>query len=192
MSTLKSLLPEDVELLAGLPYRVGVWMSHIDDDETTNVDEEKEMAALIRIITAIAKIHERSPFVKEITGITLTNEPYWRQWFLQSRNVLPDCQRAVALLEDYLNPRDLNEYRRTLMQVARTVAEAYGELDIIQRDRPPEPENENILGNFLKKVVGKFKDDDDDGEMDKTANISDVERAAMKELAQALRGKKGS
>ncbi len=179
MSQLSELSPEDRGLLVGLPYRVGVWMSH-SDDEAGEADDIREMKALEQIIKSIAQVHEQSAFVQEVAQQTLARREQWERWANHSFDILADCEKAAAVLKSRVNDNDRKDYCRTLVNIAETVAAAYGEFGM------GADEDEGLLGGFLGKVVGKLKGEEaEDGFM----NISPAENDALERLKTALRDK---
>jgi len=176
MSILNEMQPEERGLLVGLPYRVGVWMSHADD-EAGETDDIREMKALEHIIQSIATVHERSDFVQDVARQTLAKRDKWEIWANHSFDILADCEKAVSVLKNTVNDNDLKNYRLVLLNIAETVAAAYGEFGM-------EADEEGVLSGFLGKVVGKFKASDAE---DDFMNISPAEDAALQRLKAALR-----
>jgi hypothetical protein len=176
MSSLADLQPEERGLLIGLPYRVGIWISHADDEEG-ETDDIREMKALEHIIRSIAKVHESSAFVQQIAQQTLQRKEKWDVWAQHSFDILADCEKAVSVLKANVNDNDLKDYRNTLVQIAETVASAYGEFGM-------EAEDENVLGAFLGNVVGKLKGESSDQDF---MNISPAEEAAIERLKTAMK-----
>ena len=182
------MLPENVELIIGLPYRVGVWISRVDDVEGSE-DDRREMRALENIIKSITRLHNKSPFMAEVAHEILEHPERWRAWRRQAGQdeVLSDCKKVVALLQVELSRADLKSFRVALMHIARVVAEAYGEFDFENKKGLLEEESENILGTFLANMIEKFKTEHDN-DHDAFMNVSETERAAIHELAKALKG----
>ena len=177
MSQLSELQPEERGLLIGLPYRVGVWMSH-SDDESGEADDIKEMKALEHIIKSIAKVHEQSAFVQEVAQETVSRKEKWETWAAHSFDILGDCEKAMAVLKRAVPANDLKDYRNTLINIAETVAAAYGEFGMGAE------EDETSFGSFLNKVVGKFKGEAQEADF---MNISPAEDDALTRLKMALR-----
>ena len=175
MSVLNEMQPEDRGLLIGLPYRVGVWISHADDEEG-EADDIKEMKALEHIIKSIAHVHEESAFVQEVAQQTLAKKEQWEIWANHSFDILADCEKAITVLKSNVNDNDLKDYRSTLLKIAETVAAAYGEYGM-------GAEEEGALSGFLGKVVGKFKGEEQESDF---MNISPAEDAALQRLKTAL------
>ena len=176
MSALNELQPEVRGLIIGLPYRVGVWISHADDEDG-EADDKKEMKALEHIIKSIAHVHESSTFVQEVAQQTLQRKDQWEIWANHSFDILADCEKAVAALKAHINDNDLKDYRKTIVNIAETVASAYGEFGMGAED-------ESVLSGFLGKVVGKLKGEEDEADF---MNISPAEEAALERLKTALR-----
>ncbi len=176
MSALRSMQPEDIGLLIGLPYRVGVWMSHSDDEDGEG-DDIREMKALEHIIKSIARVHEQSEFVQEVARLTLSKKDRWPVWADHSFDILSDCEKAVSVLKSNVNDNDLKDYRKTLISIAETVAAAYGEFGMGAGD------DENILKGFLGKVTSKLKGEAQAADF---MNISPAEGEALERLKAAL------
>lgn len=179
MSVLSEMNPEERGLLIGLPYRVGVWMSH-SDDEGGDEDDIKELKTLENVIKSIAKAHEESSFVQEVAQETLKRKEKWETWAAHSFDILADCEHAVALLKRTVNEDDFKDYCKTVLHIAEAVAAAYGEFGMGAE------EEESRFGSFLNKVVGKFKGEE--AEID-FMNISPAEEDALERLRTALRSK---
>lgn len=178
MSALSEMNPEDRGLLIGLPYRVGIWMSHADDEDG-EADDVREMKALEHVIRSIARVHEESPFVQEVARATLEHRDHWQKWADHSFDILSDCEKVIMVLKANVNDNDLKNYRSTLLKIAETVAAAYGEFGMGAYD-----EETAGLGGFLNKVVGKFRGEE---QTDGFMNISPAEEAALERLRTAMR-----
>ncbi len=177
MSVLKEMQPERRGLLIGLFYRVGVWMSHTDD-EAGDIDDALEMKALERVILSIAKCHDDSAFVQDVARQCVMNKEKWPNWAGHSFDILADCEKAAVILSETVNKKDAADYKETLLHIAETVAAAYGEFGMTMA------QDDNILGAFLNKVTRKFgggTSADDD-----FMNISPAEQRALERLRVAL------
>lgn len=174
MSSLRDLQPEERGLVIGLMYRVGVWMSH-SDDEDGETDDIKEMKALEHIIRSIASAHEESAFVQQVARETLKRKEKWQVWANHSFDILADAEKAMAILKSNVAKGDAEDYRDTIINIAEAVAAAYGEFGMGADD-------ENVLSGFLGKVVNKIKGNEEADFM----NISPAEQAALDRLGAAL------
>jgi hypothetical protein len=177
--TLSSFTPEDAEILVSLPYKVGVWVSHADDEEG-DADDERENKALESCIRAIAKLHEDKPLIAEIMAETLRRRAGWSAWYEGSFHVLHDIPKAVAAMRSKATSADFKNYRGALMEIAAAVARAYGEFGHF---------DEAQTEGFFSKIAKGFKSHDN---ADHPMNVSAAEDSALSRLAAALRdGEKG-
>lgn len=176
MSSFSDMKPEDRGLLIGLLYRVGIWMSHAED-ESGEGDDVRELKALEYIIRSIARAHDDSSIIDEIAQETLKRKEKWSVWTKHSFDILGDCQKAVAVLKSNAAPKDLRDYRKALVHVAEAVAAAHGEfgMDI--------PHEESRLAAFLTKVVDRIKGEQAEADF---MNISPAEEDALERLKVAL------
>jgi len=178
MATLAELEPEDRGLLIGLPYRVGVWMSHADD-EGGEGDDAYEFRALEQIVRSVAKVHASSVFVQDVAQETLKRKEKWPLWAKHSFDILADCEKAVAVLKKNATAHDLRDYRKTIINIAETVAAAHGEFGM------EVPHEDSKLSGFLNKVIDCLKGE---GEGINFMNISPAEEEALERLRVALKG----
>ena len=178
MSQLDLISPEERDLVIGLPYRVGVFVSHADD-EGGEEDDEKEMQALERILTAIARQHEKSPFVQDVLQQTIASKDQWPSWAEQTFSVAADAEKIMQVLSTQLPEADWKIYRGLLVRVGRTVAEAYGEFG----EEFDDEASGGLFGKLVDKITGRAEDTADEAHI----NISAAEDAALSELAAALR-----
>ncbi len=177
MSDLSQFSGSELELLASLPYKVGVFISHADDVDGES-DDEREMAALELCLKAIAKAHEDKPFTAAVMKQSLTMRPEWPRWADRSFRVCDEAEMAAALLSTKLDEDALKDFKRALMRIARTVAQAHGEFG--QFD--DESDKGGVFGAFVNKFVGGFAKDDADQPM----NVSAAEEAAIHQLRASL------
>ncbi len=181
MSTLSDFSDTERELLVCLPYKVGVFVSHADDEDG-EIDDEKEMAALEACIKAIVGLHEDKPFTAEVMRQTLAMKENWPQWAAQSWGVPDEVARAVSILRAQASESELKNYRASLMEVAATVAQAYGEFGEFE----DEDSSGGLFGGLVGKITGglaKLGADDDNHPM----NISAAEDTALSQLRSALK-----
>lgn len=178
MTAFSEMKPEDRGLLIGLPYRVGIWMSHADDEDGEG-DDSRELKALEHIIRSIARAHDDNSIIDEIAQETLKRKEKWPVWAKHSFDILGDCQKAVAVLKSNAGAGDLRDYRKALVHIAEAVAAAHGEfgMDI--------PHEESRLSAFLTKVVDRIKGEGEEADF---MNISPAEEDALIRLKTALKG----
>lgn len=172
---------EQIVLLASLPYRIGVWISDTDDEDG-ETDDRREMKALAVCIKMAAKEYDGPGIVDDILRETLAREKSWPSWKEGAFDVLPDCKKAVALLKDKAGIQEARNYRAAMMEVAATVAQAYGEFSSFDEI----PEDEGILGKIVGKVVGGFSNLSKD-DANHPMNVSAAEDSAISQLSAALK-----
>ena len=174
MSQLSSFAPEDVDLIVSLPYRVGINVSHAEDEEGEQ-DDELEMRALEACIREVGKIHEDSPFLIEISKEIMNRKDMWPQWSQGTFNIAPDCEKVVEVLKPVVSEKELKDYKRMILEVATSVAEAYGEFGDAQEEK-------GFFGALMSKVVSGFANDDNNHPM----NVSAAEDTAISKIKAAL------
>ncbi len=174
MLQLSAFSPEDIELIISLPYRVGVSLSHTEDEEG-EADDEQEMEALEACIRQIAKLHEASPFISEIAAQILRSKDKWGKWSQATFNIAPECERAARILKPVVTATELKAYKKMLLEIASAVAQAYGEFGETH-------EKKGFFGRVMEKVVGSFANDDKNHPM----NVSAAEDSVITAIRAAL------
>lgn len=183
MTSISDFSGSELELIISLPYKAGVFISH-SDDEDGEVDDEKEMSALASCIQAIAKLHDDKPFTAEVMGQTLAMKSEWARWAEEGIFQTPKyAQQAVALLNGRASEQEVKNYRAAILQIATTVAQAYGEFG----EFDDEDSGGGLFSGLASKISGALSSlnaDDDNQPM----NVSAAEEAALAELRAALKG----
>lgn len=181
MTSLAHFSAEEAELLISLPYRVGVHMSHIDDEDG-EVDDRREMASLKACIQAVAALRNDRPFAAEIMKETLRLQFEWSRWAEKSFDIFDDAARAVSLLKSKAGEGTARSYAATLMEIATAVARAYGEFSTFDE----EERQSGILGALLGKIIEGFSElaPEDEGH---PMNVSASENEALARLSSALK-----
>ncbi len=177
MTSLSDFSDEERTLLVSLPYKVGIWVSHADDTEGEQ-DDDVEMDALERIIREVAKHHEDMPFVHQIARETLKSKDKWPAWTDESFHVLKSCEKAMVLLKSRAEERTVNNYRKSLLEIAQTVAEAWGEFGGANAEAPAG------FGALVGKISGMFGKNDGTNH---AMNVSAAEDSSLSQLAAVLR-----
>lgn len=181
MTTLADFSASELELIASLPYKVGVYVSHADD-EGGEEDDEREMDALESCMKAIASLHEDKPFTSEAIRQTMVMRSEWPRWAAQSFNVPEEAAQAKVLLAGRANEQETKNYCIALMEIATTVAQAYGEFGEFE-DHEKTGLFGSIVGNITKKLSGLSEDD-----ANHPMNVSAAEDNAITALRAALKG----
>ena len=176
-SHLQDLSQKEQQLIYGLPYRVGIWMSHADD-EAGQEDDTKEMEALHQALSHYANDDSVPSFINEVAKETMGHKDHWDVWENNAFDVLGDCETAITILREKTSEAARNNYKKLLVGIARKVAGAYGEFGGDFEDQG------SFLERMAEKIASKIKGEDEDQAF---ANISAAEDAALRRLVVALR-----
>ncbi|MGB4058341.1 MAG: hypothetical protein WBK77_09690 [Alphaproteobacteria bacterium] len=170
---------EEAELLASLPYKVGAWVGH-SEDQGGEEDDKREEAVLSACLKRFVKLKEDKPFVGSVVSESLRRADRWAVWADESHSVLADIKRAVVLLRDKrATPEEIKGLKATLMEIGTAVAQASGEFSGDDAD------GKGFLGKMIGKIAGFMADD-----AGHPMNVSAAEDSALEELRQTLRGKR--
>ncbi len=173
MATLNKMEKDERDLIVGLPYRVGVWMSNAEDD-LGDGDDRREHKAVEKVLRRFAGQIERYPFISAVLRETLAQKDRWGHWAENSLDVLPDCERALTIVNKTGSREAVINYRKILMKIANDVAGAHGEFG--------EFESESGFTRLISGFLGSKRDD--------FMNISPSEDEALERLACVLRLKR--
>jgi hypothetical protein len=181
MSIIAQFSASELELLASLPYKVGVYVSHADD-EGGDDDDARELETLQSCIRTIAEQHSHVPLTAAIMEQTLDLKMQWASWEERSFNTPQDCRMAVSLLKGRITDDELKDFSGALIEIASSVAQAYGEFNSFD----DQTKKSGGFGALLKKFTGGFSDVSvQDGHH--PMNISASEGGAIDELKDALK-----
>jgi hypothetical protein len=174
--SLSGFSENEVQLLASLPYKIGIWISHTDDEDG-EADDRREAKALELCLHEFIKAYKDKPFICAVLKETLRDEQNWPQWADQSFTVLNDVKSAVVLLRQKTSKDDFRSFCGLLSEIGSAVAEAHGEFNSF--------EDEKSKG-FLSKLVGKLAglSTEDEGH---PMNVSAAEDGALGRLADVLK-----
>jgi len=177
MTSLSAFSKDEIELIASLPYKIGMWISYADDADG-EADDEKEARILSGCLRAFAKLHEDKPFLSEVMKESLRREDKWVDWADQSFTVVQDIKKAVPVLRTKASADEIKALKRALMEIGTAVASAFGEFGGF------DDESEGIFA----KIIGKFSGlvDSDSGH---PMNVSAAEDSALENLRAVLSGK---
>lgn len=180
MNELSGFSEDEIELVSAALYKIGVWVSHADDEDGEE-DDEREMRALGSCVRAVAKKYDGPGLVDDVAREALKRQGQWEEWADYSFNALDECRKALAVMKAHGTSADVKNYKAALMEVAVTVAQAYGEFG--QFDDEDEGGG---FGALLGKITGgfsKLSGEDKDHPM----NVSAAEDSALEELRTLLR-----
>lgn len=128
MSFLNDLVDEQRSLLMRLPYRVGLFVSQSDDTGGEQSDEQ-ELVALSNILTGYAGEIFVCETVQYIISETMRHKDNWDDWQQDLGDVTADCKRAVDLLADVVDEKEVNAFKQHLMEIGEAVATAFREIE---------------------------------------------------------------
>ena len=180
MTQISEFSAEDYQHIVSLPYRVGMHVSYADDEEGEK-DDELEMRALQASIREMAKIHHETPLIQHIAEETLKQREQWRSWEDGVFNIEPLCRQAVIALEKYASKDDVKAYQAMIVEIATSVAQAYGEFGV------EEEKAEGFFGGLMQKIAGGIASG---GEANHPMNVSAAEDTAIQNIKDALLGSK--
>ncbi len=180
MSELQRFLPADQELLVGLFYRVGQWMSNIDDTDTSDKSEQEEESQIIKILTQLSQSKHIGSLCSEIATESLRQKGSWVRWAKNWDSVLDDVSRAKIAVIGQATDEEYKLFGKSLMTVATAVARAYREAE------DADMQNRGFMSWISEKkshaVLAIF-----DPEVHKDLNISPAEDEALTQLANMLK-----
>ena len=181
MSFMDQFMPEERTLLVSLPYRIGLYVSK-SDREGGEESEKAEMEALSNIITAYSQEVFGAETVQYIISETVNRRQEWPQWSGDLDNVEAECHRAVDVLSNVVEVKEVSGFKRSLMEIGEAVALAFREYDestsIIDKIKIYFAYMQSRSKAAKMGIVGK--------EWDQFINISLEEREALQKVAQAL------
>jgi hypothetical protein len=178
MTRLSDFSPDEIELIASLPYRVGMWISHADDMDGEG-DDEKEAKVLSGCLRQFAKMHDDKSLLSEVMTESLRREDKWAEWADQSFTVLNDIKKVIPLLRDKASTEEIKDLKRSLMEIGTAVASAFGEFGMFDEEKTE---------GLFAKIISKFSalGGDDAGH---PMNVSAAEDSALENLRAVLTGK---
>lgn len=184
MSFLTDLSPEKREMLASLPYRVGVWVSQ-SDSVGGSESEAQEEQALSNILHAYAEEIFGSETVQHIISATIARKDEWPKWRQNMGEVIVDCRYALDILaEASVEKKEISAFRQHLMEIGEAVALAFREGG---DDEMNFMERVEILIAFLRARMRAMKAGQPHKAYSEFVNISPGERRALQTLAEALK-----
>ena len=181
MAEIERFLPADQDLLVSLFYRVGQWMSHIDDTDTGEESEAIEEEHMFKILNKLSKSANAGPLANEIATEAIRQKGSWARWAKQADHVLGDIPRAKALIKGQGTQEEFVAFGRSLVTIATAVARAYREAEDV------EDHDEKGFFSWLSEKKAHVTLALTDSEAHKDLNISPAEDTALNELVMALK-----
>ncbi|HOO52537.1 MAG TPA: hypothetical protein PLK94_14775 [Alphaproteobacteria bacterium] len=136
MSGLQRFVPNERELLSGVFYRIGYWISHVDDTDEGDESEKIEHDHLIRTLTKISNSPKAGALVVEMAQESLRQEQSWLRWESANDDILKDVSACAGLIKGQGTPEEYKIFSKACMMIATAVAHAFRE----EPDNMPEAE----------------------------------------------------
>lgn len=181
MSELERFTPQDQDLLIGLFYRVGIWISHIDDTDEGTASEEKELAKLLHVLGVVAKSDSAGSLVNDLASEAIRQNTSHARWAKMTDDILSDVRQARVIIKAHGTQQEYVSFGKALMMIGTSVARAFRE----------ESDMEEKGGGYLSWLTEKASNLTQaltDREAHKDMNISPAEDTALNELLTALKG----
>ncbi len=118
--------PREWTFLVTFPYRIGLWMAHLDEGGGTYA-KEAEMKALSDIILTIEQKYKNIPFLFSLTQGTVDfakNTACTDLAAEDMKSLLSDTKKLFDLLKNNATHQEINVYKILLIDVAEAVAKA--------------------------------------------------------------------
>jgi hypothetical protein len=174
MSDFNIFHPDEQNLLAGSVYKIGVWMSHIDDEGASSADE-KEREALEKVLKKSTGKFSSHPIIAEMASEALRRKNYWAAWEMDAENALSDVAKSIKMLNGRLVDNEVKAYKQLVMGVATYIAGAF--------DEDEDDEEKGLWGALSNLVVGVANP-----ALKADLNTSPDEDSALTELTEVLKG----
>ncbi len=126
-SELQRFLPKDQELLSGILYRIGYWISHVDDTDEGDRSEQVEHQHLLGCLNKISKAPKAGALLNEMAEESCRQEQSWPRWETKNDSILDDVAAAVSLLKSQGTEDEEKSFAKASMMVGMTVARAFRE-----------------------------------------------------------------
>ncbi len=178
MSELSRFPPADQDILVSVFYRIGLWMSGIDDTDIGDHSENIENELMLRTLGTIASSRVFGALAADIAFEALRQKGSWEHWANTSDSAVSDIPQVKSILEAQATGEESILYGNALMAIATSVARAYREAD------DAEGLNQSLWGRIHEKkehFVLRLLDRDSYTDL----NISPAEDTALQQLLEA-------
>ena len=173
---------EEKDLLVSLPYRVGAWISSVDDEGDDKADDQ-EVVAIKKVIQVTGKRHVDDTAIDDIARECLMAEGMFDTWSRQTSSILSDAKVAVELLRGRVSSKEAEDYGVFLMEIGTSVAKAFREEGYGWDDEKTSAFDFSNISDKVSGFLGKVAPSSKHGEM----NVSPAEDSALTDLAKAVR-----
>ncbi|MFN3701123.1 MAG: hypothetical protein ACK4VI_06340 [Alphaproteobacteria bacterium] len=180
-----SQLSDDIRhQIIALPYKAGMLISHADDVEGED-DDFSEMKALEKAFPEVAKLHPDSALVQAVSLAIIDSPSFWPQWENECFFVVRQAPDIMQQVIQNFGVDEAREYRAYIMEIGKLVARAHGEFEAFD-DMAAGQEKESFFAGIIGRLTQSMAQSQET-EGGHPANISASEKAALKELSDALR-----
>ncbi len=181
MNFLDQLSEDKRTLLVSMPYRVGLFVSQSDTSGGDDSDEA-EMQALDNIITGYSQEIFCAETVQYIVSETVRRKAEWSSWSDNLGEIGNECHKALDILYDTVDKKEVNAFKNHLLEIGESVALAFREygdntsmadklkMRMIFRKEKKQAEKAGIIYKNWEQFI----------------NISLEERKALRSVATAL------
>ncbi len=181
MNFLDGLAKDQRDLLVGLPYRVGLYISQSDESGGDESDEA-EMIALESIVTAYSQEVFGAETVQYVIGETVQRKDEWEKWSENLEQVEHECRKSIDILSSAVDEKEVSAFKRHLIEIGESVALAFREYG----ESTPIIDKIKIYMHYMRSRKEAVKHGIVPKEWDQFINISLDERAALQKVAEAL------
>lgn len=181
MSFLDDLTESQRTLLVSLPYRVGLMVSQSDDAGGDDSDEA-EMQALDSLITAYSQEVFGAETVQFIVSQTVARKAEWPEWSNHLDTVEGDCHRAIDILSECVDPKEVSAFKNHLIEIGESVALAFREYG----ESTPLLDKIKTYYIYYKGKMQASREGKRYKDWEQFLNISLDERKALRLIAHAL------
>ncbi|MDH5723298.1 MAG: hypothetical protein OEY94_08275 [Alphaproteobacteria bacterium] len=181
MNFLDELTADQRDLLVSLPYRVGLYVSE-SDKTGGDESEEREMNALESIITGYAREVFGSETVQYVISETVRRKNEWDKWSLHLEGISADCHKAIDILSEHVDPKEVSSFKAHLVEIGESVALAFREYG----KNTPFLDKIKMYFYYAKSKKNALKVKQKPKTWDQFLNISLDERKALCNVAHAL------
>lgn len=180
MSDLQRFVPSEQELLVSLFYRVGHWLSNVDDTDLDDASENMENAQLERILRSLSKSKNVPPLCAALSAAALDRQDSWSRWSSMDDTIAEDIQAGCRIIKGQGTKAEYDGFSNCLMTISTAVARAFREEPEMQL------EEENFL-DWLSEKTSQVSLAVKDWDAFKDLNVSPAEDTALHELWAILR-----
>lgn len=182
MSLLDVLSKEQQEILIALPYRTGLWVS-LSDETGGDEADQAEMQALDSIVTSYAYDYCKSEMVEDLMKLTVAHKDDWAGWDEDIANVPYENRQAVEWLAGHYDYKEISSFKQTMMEIATAVAMAFREFDASVSLPVKIKMYKTLFADRIQAMIQRRMPTP----TSEILNISESERLALTELADALK-----